>query len=332
MASAATIFPLPRDPKELLGPGAGTTRVAPACINLWQTTLRSGRLDTFIGIIDTQKWICYLAPCFGIVVSNPKETFKQLVDFYNAVRDGVFPPDTPCMANSTSAADKTMVGTPKSELDHIYGAHGVCFVPLDKPSFDGYSHKAMHRWVVRYCDDSVKWERCLGFAIQRDATGYYIRHASTLNEFPGQMRESIIPTFQPIKPLMVPNYVCCCIPWGQVPYVDKTIEPRDLPTEWARLLEGVLERDLGIRITITDLMQSRGEHQLSRRARFVPVAAPPAAASSVASSASAASGSGSGAAIASSSAVASAALAATPPVLAPPPPPPPSSVLDVKLP
>lgn len=314
MASAATTFLLPRTPPTAAGSAGATMSVDPAGIVLWNKTLISGRMDTFIGIIDTQRWICYLAPCFGIVVKDAKETYKQLDRFYEAVCKGDLLPGTPCISNSTSGADKTMVETPKSVLDHVYGEHGTCFVPLIEANFDGHSHKAMYRWVKEYRDKSVIWERCLGFAIQRDAASYYIRHASTLNEFPGQVPSKTVTTFQPLPvpaTIMVPHYVCCCIPWGQV---SKTIEPRDLPTAWAVLLESTLERSLGIKVTSIDMMQSRGENQMSRRARFIPGAP-------VAASATAAAGSGGGGASTATAAAGTGGATASVGLAAPPPPP-----------
>jgi hypothetical protein len=138
--------------------------------------------------------------------------------------------------------------------------------------FDGQSHKSLYRWITNSkatlgIGGSVTWEKLLGFAIQKDTEGYYIRFASTLNEHPGQSGES--PTFIK-KQVEEQVYAWFFIPWGtkMVDASNPAREPRDLPKEWSRFVEKVLARDLNLALISRDNIKSRGEGQFSRMTRF----------------------------------------------------------------
>lgn len=150
----------------------------------------------------------------------------------------------------------------------------VCYTKLEpEKGFDGYSHKALHRWIHYSANrlglsGEVTWIKALGFAIQVDKDGYYIRFASTLNESPGQSQAGR--TF--VKRQVAEQvYILCCIPWGRR-MVDAPLnplrEPRDLPMQWSRFEEEVLARDLELALISRHKVKSRDEDQMTRLTRF----------------------------------------------------------------
>jgi hypothetical protein len=246
-------------------------RVNAHCCKIWKRGRKRGRQDTFIGLIDSTDWTFYLAPCFGVdadVVDGGSK--EEKID--NAA-NGDFPDNSDVKSNSTSSSDASMVISKKSDLDSAYGKGNVCYVVLDpEKGFDGTSHRTLYRWIEcsakqLACSGNVEWRKLLGFAIQKDKAGYYIRYASTLNEHPGQFYAGN--TFVP-KQFEEQLYLLCCIPWGtrMVDAPNPAREPRDLPKAWSRFVEEVLARDLDLALIGRDSIVSRDEHQRSRITRF----------------------------------------------------------------
>jgi hypothetical protein len=249
-------------------------RVNARCAAIWNAGRTGGRQDTFIGLIDTETWTFFIAPCFGVdqgVVDSgsPAATARDIAI-------GNFPGTTDVKSNSTSARDATMVTVQKSVLDGVYGAGGVCYAELDPvKGFDGSSHKSLFRWINNSTHalglgGAVNWFKLLGFAIQKDNDGYYIRFASTLNEGPGQQPSDDSPTFAKKPDKVVPRVILGCIPAGTktVSGVNPNREPRDLPKSWSLFVETILARDLGLSLISRESIQSRNEDQFSRMTRF----------------------------------------------------------------
>lgn len=268
-------FPLPRKIADDLPDELKLARVNAHCIAIWNAGKVAGRHDTYIGLIDSTDWTFYLAPCFGVDEGVVTGTGKA--DIAQKIATGNFPGTTDVKSNSTSASDATMVVIKKNILDRDYGAGNVCYAELDPvKGFDGNSHKSLFRWItnskaVLGYSGSVKWEKLLGFAIQRDSDGYYIRFASTLNQYPGQLASDNI-TFER-KQVEQQLYFLGCIPRGtrMVDASNPNREPRDLPKDWSRFVETVLARDLGLSLISRESIQSRGEGQFSRMTRFTDV-------------------------------------------------------------
>ena len=271
---AAAALPLPRKisqaPKTLTDSLKGAL-VNPVCCDIWQTGRTKGRADTFIGLINSTDWRFYLAPCFGVDAGIVTGSVKEIAD---KIAAGDFPDDTDVKANSTSSSDATIVTIKKSALEAVYGKGSICYTELDPvKGFDGKSHQAMHRWVMLHAGTLKSggsfWNKALGFAIQKDKAGYYIRFASTLNLHPGQNGGGGT-TFAK-KQVMEQIYFLGCIKWG-TKMVDDTRpsnrEPRDLPTEWADFVEKVLARDLELALLGSERIKSRGEGQFSLLTRF----------------------------------------------------------------
>jgi hypothetical protein len=264
-------FPLPRKISPDITEQLRVAHVNAHCSGIWTAGRVGGRQDTFIGLINSEDWSFYLAPCFGVdpgVVDGGSKAVTA-----NLIATGNFPGTTDVKSNSTSASDATMVTVKKSVLEAVYGAGNVCYAELDPvKGFDGQSHKSLYRWInvnkaTLGVSGAVTWEKLLGFAIQRDNDSYYIRFASTLNEHPGQSGES--PTFVK-KEIEQQIFFLGCIPWGTktVDASNPAREPRDLPKEWSRFVETVLARDLGLALISRHNIQSRGEGQFSRMTRF----------------------------------------------------------------
>jgi hypothetical protein len=269
---ATLSFPLPRKILADFPAQLKMARVNDRCATIWKTGRDRGRQDTFIGLINTTDWAFYLAPCFGIdrgVVTNADPALAA-----RNIATGNFPDTTDVKSNSTSSADAAMVTIKKSVLDAAYGAGNVCYAELDpEKGFDGQSHKSLFRWVNNSTDalgigGTIDWFKILGFAIQKDTDGYYIRFASTLNEHPGQQNGG--PSFA-AKQIEERLYFLGCIPRG-TKMVDAppsaTREPRDLPKEWSRFVEEVLSRDLELALLSRADIQSRGEGLWSKMTRF----------------------------------------------------------------
>lgn len=270
---ATVAFPLPRKTATL----SDTLRLATVndvCVDIWHRGRDGGRTDTFIGLINTNDWVFYLAPCFGVDDMSWVGEGDNKATIADKIARGNFPGTTMVKANSTSSSDATMVAVRKSDLEAVYGAGNVCYAELDPvKGFDGNSHKSLNRWIrvnrARLeSGDGDFWNRALGIAIQRDKDGYYMRFASTLNLHPGQCGENL--TFEP-KMIEQQLYFLKCIPRGtrMVPDTRPTTrEDRDLPKQWSRFVEEVLARDLNLALLGRDNIQSRGEGKFSRLTRF----------------------------------------------------------------
>ena len=272
MASLAMPL-LPRKIDESNIDQLSTAHVNAHCAGIWNAGRHAGRQDTFIGIIDSETWTFFLAPCFGI-----DQGAVNSGDVQSTLRDiaiGNFPGTTDVKSNSTSARDAAMVVVKKSVLDIAYGAGNVCYAELDPvKGFDGNSHKSLFRWINNSLGtlgvNKVNWNKLLGFAIQKDNDGYYIRFASTLNLYPGQTASDTNTTFAKKPDKVVPKTILGCIPFGSktISGVNPNREPRDLPKSWSLFVETVLARDLGLALISRENIQSRGENQLSRMTRF----------------------------------------------------------------
>ncbi|MBV8632209.1 MAG: hypothetical protein JOZ83_14875 [Silvibacterium sp.] len=255
-------------------------RVHPGCIDIWQRGRAAGRTDTFIGLVELDTMTLFLAPCFGVRESALPRTQDKFAHTKMLARSE-FPAHTVVIANSTSAKENVTTEHTRAELEDVYGEGNVCFVWLDPEhggKFDGLSHKALHKWVTEkgwhagLKDIKNWWYRSLGFAIQRDKVGYYIRFASTLNEFWGQINGATR-TFEP-RPVKLVGEKAIVTMYGlrKVPvlkdYSDR--EPRDLPRQWAVFIEQILARDLKLALHEGDFdrMVSRDEHQLTKFRRF----------------------------------------------------------------
>lgn len=275
-------FPLPRklftDPSTngaALRNRALHWHVHPTCIDLWRRNKERGRQDTFIGLIDTDTWTIYAAPCFGVTgeegllklprilqirkaeaaahvermnydkdrrkatpltdtmlsgatfeTSELRKTVKERLDVHDV------PDDLVLVSGSTSAEADAARELSWSEVKGVYGPHGACLVLFEqaKLGFDGKSHQAMKRWVDNHVSPRPApdwWSRALGFAIQRDKVGYYVRFSSTLNLNQGMNQGS---TFN-----------------ARVNPADQDgRETRDMPKQWAQRLVLALANDLHV--------------------------------------------------------------------------------------
>jgi hypothetical protein len=249
-------------------------KVHSLCVAIWQSGRSAGRNDTFIGLINTKNMLFFLAPCFGveegmtrIETAKEKETARDLGEAYvitEKVARGQFSGREGFIVSSSTSAQSAVVEMwTKSEIERVYGPGNVCYVQLkagetfQHAKFDGQSHKALYSFLKAHTfikpDPEGWWNQALGFAIQRDADGYYIRYASTLNERIGQYQGD---TFEPRKTARPDR------------------EPRDLPGQWARFCERILFRDLKLSLSNApgqfERMVSRDEHQRTKLSRFTP--------------------------------------------------------------
>jgi hypothetical protein len=193
---------------------------------------------------------------------------------------GLFPDKTPCSSNSTSVVGSEAAISEKRQLDRAYKSerfppffNPVVYVGLGEPgsatsyplSFDGKSHQAMMGWLgdqnmtFEIEDVGGFWKNALGFAIQRDRTGYYVRYSSALNVERGQPQSSgwsqnpsqwrlqhtqgqiKSATFAP--PISKPPAEA-----GGEAKQTMAKELRDLPKQWAELIERTLAKDLKLAV------------------------------------------------------------------------------------
>lgn len=262
--TAMTSFPLPR---KLLSGGGGEKhqyrfafwKVHPTCVALWVQGREAHRQDTYIGILDTDTWVLYVVPCFGI---EPREARRiGLIRNTEVVDGGVeirlreklakhedLPNDTQLVSGSTARESDTARTATWGELKAVYGKHGVCIAPFSEGAarggkgFDGISHSCLRLWVEEHITpkpalgDSASgtlswWFRALGFAIQRDDLSYIVRFSSTLNQGAGQ---------NPSHAMFVGQDAHAAKPVAS----GETRDPRDMPKEWAQAIVLTLSHDL----------------------------------------------------------------------------------------
>jgi hypothetical protein len=233
--------PLPR--KLTLYGGADAlmrnAHVHPYCVELWDRGRRARRDDTFIGVVNTEDWTLYLAPCFGVDPATVEKLDTALRarerELATGVKDeinkrlarGEIQEMATHVISTSSSVDPVSTSVAIADVERVYGRENMCYVPLDRVKhFDGLSHKALWRWLMEHqrIGRTLTWRRCLGWAIQRDRAGYYLRFASSLNEFEGQGIDSPMFTARS-RPRL-----------GR--------EARDLPKQWALFFELVIARDL----------------------------------------------------------------------------------------
>jgi hypothetical protein len=225
--------PLPR--KVDVNDYLALAHVHPECVRIWKAGRDAGRRDTFIGLIRTDDWTLFLAPCFGLDDAEtqvPRGDAELKADWEKKISIGEFDKRTRVVgASSTATETSTRIEATRNSLEKVYGTQNVCYVKLDpKKGFDGVSHQSFSRWVNHKfgIDDPRWWSAALGFGIQVDRTGYFVRFASTLNQKCGQN------------------------PGGGDRFQRRMSnkeehqarEPRDLPKQWALLTERILARDL----------------------------------------------------------------------------------------
>ena len=239
-----------------------------ACRNLWKIAQEERPGDAFIGIIDRKDWTFYAAPCFGIPKQTADRIFPGLAKYEVAekINSGDIPlslpsdgsgrvmPEVKVVSSPTSSSPDLDRMVPLSDVLTTYGHKNACFVVLDEEGkFDGNSHKAMFAWIKEQCGTDVVRERALGFAIQRDQSGYYLRYASSLNEREAQR---VTETFRETR-----EY--------RLRHPDR--EERDLPRDWARLAERVLARDLRLAVVSRGRIVARDDSKTSKITRVLPV-------------------------------------------------------------
>jgi hypothetical protein len=241
--------------------------IHPHCVPAWGHMKYSGRTDSFIGITDISTCIFYMAPCAGVNADHPN--IRALDNLHPKVRmqkvaSGEFPDDTPVMFGNTASASSSFTKDelPKSRLEGMYGSgsRAICYVLLEKEqysdsNFDGKSHQACFYWAKSKYNlgSNIFSDYLLGWAIQKDNTGYFLRFASSLNECWGQGfvnpdgTRSGQKTFtdrvtRPEKKHAHPT--APTTPTDLAPARRK--EARDLPKTWAQFFERVIKRDLNL--------------------------------------------------------------------------------------
>jgi hypothetical protein len=146
------------------------------------------------------------------------------------LNDYDIPNDLTLVSGSTSAERDAARTFTWAQVKGVYGDHGVCLVLFEQVAsgFDGKSHQALKRWVERYISPAPAgdwYDRALGFAIQRDELGYYVRFSSSLNLKQGMAGSDTFAV------RVDPNQQA-----GR--------ETRDLPKQWAQRLVAALASDL----------------------------------------------------------------------------------------
>jgi hypothetical protein len=254
--------------------------VDPYCCLLWTSNRLRGRGDTFIGLLDTQSWTLYIAPCFGVTrrewqtklhLADPP--LHQLRMRFATCQD--LPDDLVVVSGSTSVEADAARSLTWGDIRVISG-RGACLVPWmdDDRKFDGHSHRVMALWIDNNPNINSKpgenWQgTALGFAIQRDREGYYVRFASGYNQYPwGAPREGDVN----IRFAERSSH-------GKLLGYDEDRELRDLPKEWAMKFVEILARDLHLGrfpppspLDYSEAyfakLVSRGEHALSKYKRL----------------------------------------------------------------
>ena len=248
-------------------------KVHPVCIDLWKHNRVSRGSDTFIGMTDTRDWTFYVAPCFGVSTADQQRIKTGLEARYGDDKIGLNKATVNAYARAdlsalitnvtaSSTATGATVQVPLASLEHVYGRGNFVLVQLTQDTdkgFDGKSHAALTAWIAAHPAITLP-ERgasglkmnSLGFAIQRDTTGYYIRFASSLNEVWGQ-GELALNDDKTVdrRPSANVKRTFEYRPLGGTAADDarhlgyeRTREKRDLPKEWAQFFELILARDL----------------------------------------------------------------------------------------
>jgi hypothetical protein len=265
--------------------------VHPTCRLAWDKMRASGRTDSFIGITDSTTWIFYMAPCAGVDETHPsiqavRNSAGPGAPYVEAVAAGEFHGDTPVMFGNTASASGAFTRNvlKKSDLEAIYGKNAVCYVLLGpdqyaKSNFDGKSHQACFRWAKRNfgLSSSIYQEHLLGWAVQKDSTGYFLRFASSLNEVWGQGNvvggvRTGAKTFTPRQPRADRVDIGSLKDWR--PHSGVAKEPRDLPKTWALFFERIISRDLVLTLqggaSAFERMTARDEGNTTKLRRFAP--------------------------------------------------------------
>jgi hypothetical protein len=181
------------------------------------------------------------------------------------------PDDLELVSGSTSIEADAARTLKWSDVKPIYDK-GACLVPWhrEKDGFDGNSHPSLGYWIKNNENIDPKpgsgWQRtALGFAIQRDNAGYYVRFASGYNQGPGSQISD-----QKKNTVFAPRSAT-----GQAKKLDETRELRDLPKEWAQVLVAILARDLHQGYftpepgeKFFDRITSRNEHETTKLKRL----------------------------------------------------------------
>jgi hypothetical protein len=242
-------FPLPRKIKTDMSPDAIALRtqtrhwrVHPVCQAIWNTNRELSRNDTFVGLIDTETWVTYLAPTFGVTPDECARSLGGKVTGGPPLRDlrerlakfHKLPDSLSLVAASTSKQADDALRVTWREVKSVYGT-GACLVAFkdDGKGFDGNSHPSLGTWVRFNIRDrpAAGWiMTALGFAIQRDLAGYFVRFASGFNQGAGSQVD------RRDKSTVFAD--------RNKPALDRLREPRDLPQEWAEELVRILARDL----------------------------------------------------------------------------------------
>ncbi len=258
-------------------------KLEPFCKLLWTANRRRGRTDTFIGLMDTDTWTLYLAPCFGVTADECQAKFGRSADN----KDGALLALREKLTKFEALHDDLEVvsASPAVEVDEtrkhrwsevkgVYGK-GACLVPFyrSKPGFDGNSHPTLGLWIRNSTDIAPKpagdWlYRALGFAIQRDKEGYYVRFGSGFNHGAGSQ------VTDPNRSTVFSSRSVS----GIFDELDKKRDPRDLPKQWAEKLVEILARDLHMGYITPDdpsekffdRMIARGDDQTSKFKRLTP--------------------------------------------------------------
>jgi hypothetical protein len=248
-------------------------KVHPLCVDLWLRGRAAGRNDSFIGLINSNNLLFFLAPCFGVdsdVALVPKDSDdKHLPEAHlrpQKIARGEFDVGKRGSIIQATSARMKVQKWKKSTIEDVYGAGNVCYVPLKGEdfgtgNFDGWSHQALFRFLKNHAGFALQgnwWSEALGFAIQREPeVGYFIRYASRLNQLRGQLEGD------PFS--------------ARTKEREKhpTVDPRDLPGQWSRLCETILVRDLKLSLSnnpgeFVRVKSHRNPAETSKASPFVP--------------------------------------------------------------
>jgi hypothetical protein len=261
--------PLTSEQRSLVQKAIEKARAYPLSCQLWFKSRKSRPMDTFIGLINTRDWIFYFAPTFGIPQDLALRIWKtdEIAQHEATIKGNVLKILDDDVVSSPTSADRSLDSMVSVvDVESEYGSERACYVVLRQANdFDGRSHRALAAWIRRNADGNFDISRSLGFSIQRDSSGWYIRFASNLNLFQGNQLmgtasgPKFSATFEPRTPDSAKHY--------------GNREPRDLPKQWAHFVESVLVKELKLAVLESgpkhfDRITSRGERQTSKISRF----------------------------------------------------------------